>query len=138
MDEVCFLGFYIYMYLLLLINVATVSRGAPVLVASNLIKSLFFKVFVKLPPPPDSSSSSCCCIVYSSLSLALLKAHFLHKRCLCFLLLLLVLQAAQTLGFFHETNHLIAIKSFTSLAAAQNRPVQQQEDTTATTKQRHW
>jgi len=27
MDEMCFLGFYIYMYLLLLIDVATVIRG---------------------------------------------------------------------------------------------------------------
>ena len=40
MDEICFLCFYTYLYLLLLIDVATVSRwGAPVLVASNLIKS---------------------------------------------------------------------------------------------------
>ena len=39
MDEMCFLGFYIYMYLSLLIDVATVSREAPVLVALNLIKS---------------------------------------------------------------------------------------------------
>ena len=83
------------MFLLLLIDVATVSRGYLFWSASNVIKSsharacainsiilerwitiifmftslsIVFKVFIKLPPPPDSSSS-CCCIVYYVLSM---------------------------------------------------------------------